>query len=83
MLYSRVDAMIALRMRANGHSREAVAEAIRENPKGRDWQRYAERTVDYAFGYSHRNYHMYRLYMHMMQAIYTKIRCIPYVKTYR
>ena len=55
--YSRVDAMIALRMRANGHSREAVVEtirtcapAIRENTKGRDWQRYAERTADYAFG---------------------------------
>ena len=55
--YSRVDAMIALRMRANGHSKETVAETIRtcaptirENPKGRDWQRYAERTADYAFG---------------------------------
>ena len=55
--YSRVDAMIALRMRANGHSREAVVETlrtcaptIRENAKGRDWQRYAERTAEYAFG---------------------------------
>ena len=55
--YSRVDAMIALRMRANGHSSETVAETIRtcaptirENPKGRDWHRYAERTADYAFG---------------------------------
>ncbi len=88
--YSRVDAMIALRMRATGHSREAVAEAIRncaptirKNPKGRDWQRYAERTVDYAFGNGHRNHHIYRLYMHMMQAIYTKIRYIPCVKTYQ
>ena len=58
--YSRVDAMIALRMRSNGHSRADVAEAvrvcaptIREAEKagaGRNWQRYAERTADYAFG---------------------------------
>ena len=55
--YSRVDAMIALRMRANGHSREAVEETIRacaptirETPVGRNWQRYAERTAAYAFG---------------------------------
>ena len=55
--YSRVDAMIALRLRSNGHSREAVAETIRacaptirDSEKGRNWQRYAERTADYAFG---------------------------------
>ena len=55
--FSRVDAMIALRMRATGHSREAVAEVvrqcapdIREQKEGRNWQRYAERTADYAFG---------------------------------
>ncbi|WP_291447681.1 DNA-primase RepB domain-containing protein [Desulfovibrio sp.] len=55
--YSRVDAMIALRMRSNGHSREAVAETIRacaptirDTQTGRNWQRYAERTTDYAFG---------------------------------
>lgn len=55
--YSRVDAMIALRMRANGHSRESVetairacAPTIRETPVGRNWQRYAERTAAYAFG---------------------------------
>ena len=55
--YSRVDAMIALRMRSNGHSREDVfgairtcAPTIRESPNGRNWQRYAERTADYAFG---------------------------------
>lgn len=55
--YSRVDAMIALRMRANGHSREAVEETIRacaptirKAQSGRNWQRYAERTTDYAFG---------------------------------
>lgn len=55
---SRVDAMIALRMRANGHSREAVAEAIQacaptirdSRAQWRNWQRYAERTADYAFG---------------------------------
>jgi len=55
--YSRMDAMIALRMRSNGHSREEVAETIqacaptiRDNQAGRNWQRYAERTADYAFG---------------------------------
>ena len=55
--YSRVDAMIALRMRSNGHSREAVEETIRacaptirDLQTGRNWQRYAERTADYAFG---------------------------------
>ena len=55
--YSRVDAMIALRMRSNGHSREAVEETIRacaptirETQSGRNWQRYAERTAVYAFG---------------------------------
>ena len=55
--HSRVDAMIALRMRANGHSRESVAETIRdcaptirEQKTGRNWQRYAERTAEYAFG---------------------------------
>ena len=55
--YSRVDAMIALRMRSNGHSREVVEETIRvcaptirEKQTGRNWQRYAERTSDYAFG---------------------------------
>ncbi len=55
--YSRVDAMIALRMRSNGHSREDVAgticqcaPTIREGKEGRNWQRYAERTTDYAFG---------------------------------
>ncbi len=55
--YSRVDAMIALRLRSNGHSREAVEETIRacaptirDAQTGRNWQRYAERTVDYAFG---------------------------------
>lgn len=55
--YSRVDAMIALRLRSNGHSREAVEETIRacaptirDSRVGRNWQRYAERTAVYAFG---------------------------------
>lgn len=53
---SRLDARIALLMRAEGHSREAVAEAIRrygQDSRGeekRDWQRYAARTAGYAFG---------------------------------
>lgn len=55
--YSRVDAMIALRLRSNGHSRENVEETIRacaptirDSQTGRNWQRYAERTAYYAFG---------------------------------
>ena len=55
--YSRVDAMIALRLRSNGHSRESVEETIRacaptirEKQTGRNWQRYAEITAEYAFG---------------------------------
>ena len=52
-----MDAMIALRMRSNGHGLPAVAETIRacsptirDSQTGRNWQRYAERTADYAFG---------------------------------
>ncbi len=52
--------MIALRMRANGHSPEAVLAAIRDCApqirtgieKRRNWQRYAERTAGYAFGFA-------------------------------
>ena len=57
---SRVDAMIALRLRATGHSPEAVlatvfqcAPSIRQDngkKEGRNWQLYAERTTAYAFG---------------------------------
>ena len=55
--YSRVDAMIALRLRATGHSRDAVMDAVRQCAPHiqktlacRDWRLYAERTVNYAFG---------------------------------
>lgn len=56
--YSRVDAMIALRLRANGHSWQAVAETIAScaptirdgQTESRNWQQYAERTANYAFG---------------------------------
>lgn len=53
---SRVDAMIAVRMRTTGHSQEAVAAAIRDcapalrEGENRNWDRYAERTAEYAFG---------------------------------
>jgi len=58
--FSRVDAMIALRMRANGHSPNAVLTAIREcaptirtgRDKRRNWPAYAERTMNYAFGFA-------------------------------
>jgi len=53
---SRQDSWIALLMRADGHSREAVmatiwrsAPKLREEEK-RDWRRYATRTAAYAFG---------------------------------
>jgi hypothetical protein len=52
---SRQDSRIALFMRAEGHSREAVMDAIwrcapelRREEK-RDWRRYAARTAAYAF----------------------------------
>ncbi len=52
---SRVDAMIAVRMRATGHNPNEIQQAImmcgpsfRENEQ-RNWERYAERTVEYAF----------------------------------
>lgn len=53
---SRVDAMIAVRMRVTGHSQAAVETAIREcapalrEGENRNWARYAERTAEYAFG---------------------------------
>ena len=58
--FSRVDAMIALRMRANGHSPDAVLAAIQAcapqirtgTEKRRNWPAYAERTMNYAFGYA-------------------------------
>jgi hypothetical protein len=53
---SRQDARIAVLLRAEGYSREAVVDAIcrsapewREEEK-RDWRRYAARTAAYAFG---------------------------------
>jgi hypothetical protein len=53
---SRLDAKVALLMRTEGHSREAVTEAIRRygpewrGEEKRDWRRYAGRTAGYAFG---------------------------------
>ena len=54
---SRVDAMVAVRLRVTGHSEGAVAAAIqavapttRTEQTGRDWQDYAQRTARYAFG---------------------------------
>ena len=54
---SRVDGMIAVRLRATGHSPQEIAEAIsqcaptiRDKAQRRDWARYAERTACYAFG---------------------------------
>lgn len=56
---SRVDAMIAIRMRATGHSQvdiaaaiEQCAPALRNEEKRRNWHDYAERTANYAFGFA-------------------------------
>lgn len=56
---SRVDAMIAVRMRMTGHDQVAIKQALqqcspgahgRSAAHGRDWDHYAERTAQYAFG---------------------------------
>lgn len=56
---SRVDAMIAIRMRATGHSQADIAAAIeqcapsiRNGERRRNWRDYAERTANYAFGFA-------------------------------
>lgn len=68
--HSRVDSMIALRMRATGHSQQEIEEAIRTcacemrgTNERRDWNKYAERTAAYAFSVAadhsldrHKNY---------------------------
>ena len=89
--YSRVDAMIALRLRSNGHSRESVEETIRtcaptirETQTGRNWQRYAERTADYAFGPAgdrdlERN-ERYRKLWRMIEGLEEKERASKHIK---
>ena len=54
---SRVDAMIAVRMRATGHTQQQVESALRlcapmmhPNTETRGWSNYAQRTAVYAFG---------------------------------
>jgi hypothetical protein len=53
---SRLDWMIAVRMRVTGHDQRSIKAALREHaPDGRagenrDWNNYAERTVQAAFG---------------------------------
>lgn len=53
---SRVDSMIAVRMRVTGHDQAAIegairqcAPAIRQKDEGRDWNDYAQRTARYAY----------------------------------
>lgn len=53
---SRVDSMIAVRMRLTGHSQAAIEDAIREcaprireKDEGRDWNDYAKRTARFAY----------------------------------
>ena len=57
---SRIDGMIAVRLRATGHDRVSVKNTLQEcapsirPPHEKDkhkWDYYAERTADYAFGY--------------------------------
>lgn len=54
---SRVDSMIAVRLRATGHEQaniadilEVCAPTIRSTEEGRNWHDYAQRTARYAFG---------------------------------
>ncbi len=56
---SRVDAMIAVRLRVTGHAQESIEHAIlqcapsvrrRKEVQDRDWVDYAKRTARYAFG---------------------------------
>ena len=54
---SRVDSMVAVRLRATGHERaniadilEVCAPTIRSTDEGRNWHDYAQRTARYAFG---------------------------------
>jgi hypothetical protein len=54
---SRVDAMIAVRMRVTGYQQGEIesalrqcAPATRQDEQGRDWNDYAQRTARYAFG---------------------------------
>jgi hypothetical protein len=53
---SRLDAEVAVRLRLTGHHRDAIKRAIGEGAQTlrpqekRDWQAYARRATDYAFG---------------------------------
>jgi hypothetical protein len=53
---SRIDAAVAVRLRATGHDRGVIERAIRDEAakarphENRDWSEYAKRTVDRAFG---------------------------------
>lgn len=54
---SRVDAMVAVRLRLTGHDQaeiaatlETCAPAVRPTTEGRNWRDYAQRTARYAFG---------------------------------
>ena len=53
---SRFDSEVAVRLRLTGHHREAICDAIKEGAAAsrpgerRDWDAYARRAVDFAFG---------------------------------
>jgi len=52
---SKVDAKVAVSMRASGYSRKEILLAIlhgagQASKDGRNWRRYAERVADFAFG---------------------------------
>jgi len=53
---SRLDAEVAVRLRLTGHDRDAIARVIRDVARTlrpsehRDWDGYARRAVDFAFG---------------------------------
>jgi hypothetical protein len=52
---SRLDAIVAVRLKVTGHPRSAVERAVAEHrrrvdPGRQDWSEYARRVADYAFG---------------------------------
>ena len=55
---SRLDAEVAVRLRLTGHARDAIARVIKavaptlRPSEHRDWDSYARRAVDFAFGLS-------------------------------
>lgn len=71
---SRIDAEVAVRLRLTGHDRDAIARVIKDASPAlrpgehRDWDNYARRAVDFAFGLSGSRlaYHLARRREHLL-----------------